>query len=151
MILDELTELADAQSVVGTAGTAILTDVIDLNAAQLSPTLRDEGDGTPIFLVIQVDTTILASGGAANVTFALTSDSTADLATSPTTHYSSGAIPKATLVAGYQIVTALPRGKTYERYLGLKVTPDTNNTTAGKINAFLTLNPATINTYDDAV
>jgi hypothetical protein len=149
MILDERTEFADATSVVGTAASeAILGDVIDLGA---TPTLRDIGAGRQLFLVIQVDTTVAASGGAANVTFKLKSDSTADLNTSATTHLSTGAIAKGTLTAGYQIAYALPLTATYERYLGVTFTPDTNNTTAGKVNAFLTMDVANYVAYPDAI
>jgi hypothetical protein len=136
MILDERTEFADAVSLVGTAAaTAVLGDVIDLGSV---PTLRDIGRNKQLELVIGIDTTVLAAGGAANVTFKLVSDSTSNLTTSPTTHWNSGAIAKGTLVAGYQLRVPLPVGDTYERYLGVTFTPDTNDTTAGKANAFLT-------------
>ena len=137
MILDERTEFADAVAITGTAAaTAIAGDVIDTEA---TPTLKDIGQGpNTMYLVIHVDTSVAASGGAANVTFKLVSDSTANLTTSPTTHWSSGAIAKGTLVAGYTVCAIkLPHGN-YERYLGVTFTPDTNDTTAGKINAFLT-------------
>lgn len=144
-ILDERTEFADATAITGTAAaTAIAGDVIDLGD---SPTLQDIGNGRQMYLVIQVDTQVAASGGAANVTFKLVSDSTANLTTSPTTHINSGAIAKATLAPGYQLVYPLPLGKVYERYLGVTFTPDTNDTTAGKINAFLTLDPPVNSVY----
>ncbi len=147
MILDERNEFADALSIVGTASTAILTDVIDLGA---TPTLRNIGVA-PMYLVIQVDTSAAATGGAANVTFKLLSDSAADMNTSATTHWTSGAIAKATLVAGYTKVVALPNEATYERYLGVTATPDTNDTTTGKINAFLTHDVSAYTNYPDGI
>jgi len=136
MILDELNEFADAVAVTGTAAsTYVLGDYIDLGS---SPTLKDIGVGEDLYLVIGVDTTVAASGGAANVTFKLVSDSVVTLDSSPTTHWTSGAIAKGTLVAGYIVARVkLPAGN-YERYLGVTFTPDTNDTTAGKVNAFLT-------------
>lgn len=147
MILDVRNEFADAVSVIGTAAaTAVLGNVIDLGSVSL-----DVGNGEPLYLCLQVDTTVLAAVGAANVTFKLVSDSTADLATSPTTHFTTGAIAKGTLVAGYPIAfVALPMG-TYERYLGVTFTPDTNNTTAGKVNAFLTKDPNGWKAYPDGI
>lgn len=147
MILDERNEFADAVAVTGTAAaTAVLGDVIDLGA-----TSRDIGNGEPLYLVIQVDTTVQATGGAANVTFKLVSDSVDSLDSSPTTHFATAAIAKGTLVAGYVVAAvALPMG-TYERYLGVTFTPDTNNTTAGKVNAFLTKDVAKWVAYADAV
>jgi len=139
MILDNFLEFADATVVTGTAAsTYVLGDVIDTGA---SPTTKDIGVGECLYLVIQVDTDVAASGGAANVTFKLVSDSVATLDSSPTTHFSTGAIAKGTLVAGYLVAAVeLPYGS-YERYLGVTYTPDTNNTTAGKVNAFLTPEP----------
>ncbi len=134
MILDELNEFADAATLVGTAATTyVLGDVIDTGAAA-----RDLGNGEPLYLVITIDTLVAAAAGAANVTFKLVSDSAAGLATAPTVHWTSGALAKGTLVADYVVAAiALPFG-TYGRYLGVTYTPDTNNITAGKANAFLT-------------
>lgn len=149
MILDERLEFADAVAVTGTAAaTAVLGDVIDLGSA---PTLQDIGNGEDLYLVLQVDTDVAASGGAANVTFKLVSDSVATLDSSATVHWSSGAIAKGTLVAGYLIAAIkLPLGS-YERYLGVTFTPDTNNTTAGKVNAFLTHDVAKWAALPDAI
>lgn len=149
MILDERLEFADAVAVTGTAAaTAVLGDVIDLGSA---PTLQDIGNGGDLYLVIQVDTAVAAAGGAANVTFKLVSDSVATLDSSPTTHFSTGAIAKGTLVAGYRVCAVeLPQGS-YERYLGVTFTPDTNDTTAGKVNAFLTNDPAKWVALPDAI
>lgn len=133
MILDELLEFCDATSAILNVGNAIIGDVVDLGAA---PTLKGIGNGEPLYLVIQVDTTFV--GATSTTTFELSSDSTADLATSRTVHVSTGAIAVATLVAGYTLAIALPIGATYERYLGLWETVATANVTAGKINAFLT-------------
>ena len=147
MILDERNEFGDAATLVGdAASTYVLGDVINLGA-----TARDIGNGEPLYLVIQIDTLVAATGGAANVTFKLVSDSTDNLATSPTVHWSSPAIAKGTLVAGYLVAAiALPMGS-YERYLGVTYTPDTNNITSGKANAFLTKDVATWAAYADAI
>ena len=149
MILDERTEFADAGTLVGTAAsTYILGDVIDTGA---TPTLKDLGHSDALYLLVRISTPVAATGGAANVTFKLVSDSTANLTTSPTTHLTSGAIAKGTLVAGYEVFAVrLPHGS-YERYLGVTYTPDTNDTTSGAADAFLTpvLQKNTI--YPDAV
>jgi len=148
MILDERNEFADATSLIGNAATTyVLGDVIDLGA---DPVLRNLGTSR-IYAVCQIDTTVLAASGAANITFKLVSDSTADLATSPTTHFATAAIAKGTLLAGYQVFAfELPLGD-FERYLGVTFTPDTNNITAGKANAFLTLDVAAWKAYADAI
>jgi hypothetical protein len=147
MIFDERTEFADAAAIGMAAGNAIApnTDVIDLGA---SPTLRDLGNGQPVYLVLQVDTTFV--GATATIQFQLASDSVAALTTSKTIHYDTGAIAVATWVAGYTKVVALPVEAVYERYLGLWETVATATVTAGKINAFLTLNPSAYTNYPDA-
>ena len=136
MILDNFAEFGDDATLVGTAAsTYVLGDVIDLGSA---PTTQDIGTGEPIYIVVQISDTVLAAGGAANVTFKVVSDSVAALNNSATVHMTSPAIAKATLVTGYTVFAArLPSGS-YERYLGVTYTPDTNDTTAGKANAFLT-------------
>lgn len=146
MILDDRLEFCDATSAILAIGNAIIGDVIDLGA---TPTLRDIGAGEPMYLVLQVDTTFV--GATSTTQFQLASDSTANLATSKTVHLDTGAIPVATLVAGYTKVIALPLEATYERYLGLWETVATANVTAGKINAFITHDVSRWTAYPDAI
>lgn len=133
-IMDKHNEFADAAAV---TSTAVLTNVIDLGD---DSTLRNLGGPGSPYLVIQTDTSATAAG-AATVTFSLESDSTADLATSATVHYTTAAIAKTTLVAGYvAAVVQLPFGD-YERYLGVRATVGTGPLTAGAFSAFLTRDP----------
>lgn len=144
MIFDKRNEFADAVSVAAAAGTALVGDVIDTTAIH-----RDLGQGDPVYLVITIDTEIITGGVAGTVKFQLASDSTANLATSPTIHYDSGtfatgvAASNPLLGVGKTIcVVALPiEGVVYERFLGILCVTGTTTTTAGKINAFLTLDP----------
>lgn len=148
MIIDTRTQFASATALnTGAAGTYTLGDVIDLKASGL-----DIGHGEPLYLVIQVSTTA-TSGGSATANFTLASDSTASIATdgSASVHYTTGAIALSALTAGTMVaVAALPQG-TYERYLGLLQTTGTAAFTAGKINAFLTLDPPKWKAYPDGI
>lgn len=146
MVLDEFNEFCDATSAILAVGNAIIGDVIDLGS---TPTLRNLGAGEPLYLVLQVDTAFVGTG--ATVTFDLCSDSVAALTTSKTTHLTTGAIPVASLVAGYRKVIALPNETTFERYLGIWETVATANITAGKINAFLTKDVSAWTAYPDAI
>jgi hypothetical protein len=149
MIMDDLLEFADATAL-STSGTGIANvgDIIDLGA-----TPQDFGNGHGMYLVIQVDTAV-TSAGSATVSFQLVSDAGA-IATdgSASLHYASAAIPKATLVAGYELVIPVPLsvGVEYERYLGVQQNVGTAALTAGKINAFLTKDPKGWKSYPDAV
>lgn len=141
MILDERNEFADnlALSTAAT-GRALVGDVIDLEVA------RNIANGRPLYLVVQVSE-VVTSAGAATVSFELASDAQAAIAVdgSATVHHATAAIPKATLVAGYNaIMIALPlEGPVYERYLGIIANVGVAALTAGKVNAFLTTNPKT--------
>lgn len=145
MIQDDLLEFMDATACTQAAGNALFGDVIDTGSV---PTLKNLGV-TPIYLVISVDTTFV--GATSTTQFQLCTDSTANLATSKTVHIDTGAIPVATLVAGYQLVIPLPVTANYERYMGIWVTTATATTTAGKINAFLTLDPNYNTALPDAI
>ncbi|WP_343684006.1 Bbp16 family capsid cement protein [Asticcacaulis sp.] len=150
MILDERTEFCDATALnTGAAGTYLIGDVMDLGAG------RDFNDIEDLYLVIGVDTAV-TSGGSATVQFHLASDAQAAIATdgSATYHWSSPAIPKATLVAGYYVCKLpIPKGGApeFERYLGILQTTGTAALTAGKVNAFLTDNPNTYRSFPDGV
>lgn len=147
MIMDERLEFADAVSVAAAAGTALIGDVIDTGSVA-----RDIGSGQQLFLVITVDTEIITGGVAGTVKFQLVSDAQAAIATDGTAsvHWDSGtfvtddaAANDSLLNAGAILaVVAIPMtGRVYERYLGILCITATTTTTAGKINAFLTLDP----------
>lgn len=131
-------EFADATAL-STAGTglALVGNVMDTSV------VRDLGNGRPVYLVISVDTAV-TSAGAATVEFDLVSDAQAAIAVdgSATVHLKTLAFPKATLVAGFQVVVQLPlESPAYEQFLGILQNVGTAALTAGKINAFLTLDP----------
>lgn len=154
MIMDERNEFADAVSVAAAAGTALIGDVIDTGAVT-----RDLGQGQQIYFVITVDTEIITGGAAGTIKFQLVSDAAAAIATdgSATVHLDTGTFVTdgtdandAELKAGAVTFAApLPvSGNTYERYLGVLAVIATTTVTAGKINAFLTLDPPrTLDTY----
>lgn len=116
--------------------TAISTNVIDTRALSGSPTLADLGTtGTPVYLVVQVGA---AFNTLTSLTITLESDSTANLATSATVHFSSGAILLAALTANTTLLRIpLPVGATYERYLGVRYTVTGTNPTLGTVFAHL--------------
>lgn len=157
MILDERTEFADAASVAAAAGTALIGDVIDLTVA------RNLGGGPKsIYFVITTDTEIITGGSAGTIKFQLVSDAQAAIATdgTATVHYDSGTFVTDDAAAndtqmnagGVICCVALPgEGRVYERYLGVLAIIATTTVTAGKINAFLTLDPTPWKAYADAV
>lgn len=153
-ILDERGEFADAVSVAAVAGTALIGDVIDLEAAAI-----DVGESADIWFVITVDTSIITGGAAGTVQFQLVSDAQAAIATdgSATVHYASKLFVTDDdalndLDAGaIAVKTKLPAGPpNYERYLGVLCVTATTTTTAGKINAFLALSFGRWKPYADA-
>jgi hypothetical protein len=162
MYLDERLEFADAASVAASAGTALIGDVIDLKPSTTSPNSTVDLEGSELYLVIQTDTEIITGGSAGTIQFFLVSDEAADLASAVvancTTHIATpayvtddSAANSAELNAGGVIYCGkLPKGA-YERYLGILCTTASNDVTAGKVNAFLTKDPAMYRAYADNV
>lgn len=169
MIMDSLLEFGDAYSVATAAGTNLMTNQIDRQAAGL-----DLGNGQPLYLVINVDTAIVTGGLAGTLHFRLVSDDTASIhATTCSIHLETPrfvtdddpTIPAGTQlfccalplcndyvsvsVAGVPVTSASPGGQ-YERYLGLQAIVTTTTITAGKVNAFLTYDPHGWKAHADA-
>lgn len=146
MILDSYNEFCDAVALDTTAiGSALVGNVIDLGTSG-----RDIGPGFPIPIIIDINTAV-TSAGSATVQFKVVSDSTANLATSPTTHVETAAIAVATLVAGYRPFEGyLPAG-VYERYLGVLAVSAVATVTAGKIDAFIPQGLSQLRTLPDGI
>lgn len=146
-IMDSTFEFCDATALnTGAAGTYLIGNVVDLVKA------RDIGNGRVTYLVISVDTAV-TSGSSATVQFILASDAQAAIATdgSATAHWTSAAIPKASLVAGYKLVVPLPlESPVYEEFLGILQVTGVAALTAGKVNAYLTLDPPSWKAYPNS-
>lgn len=129
MILDLQTMFSGAVAADGTktgqsiTATAISTNVLDLRQPNGAPTLVDEGIlGTDVWLEVRAKTAAAGGDAAKTLTITLESDSTANLATSATVHYSTPAILGSAITAGALLARIkLPSGN-YERYLGLRYT-----------------------------
>ncbi len=135
MYVDKQLEFSDAQVV---TATAVSTNIVDLvsNSSGKNP-IRDIGTGQDVYLVIITQATATAAG-AATVTATLESDDNAALS-SPTVHFTTGALPLTQIGAAGSVLAAvkLPAGN-YERYLGVRYTVGTGPLTAGAFDAFLT-------------
>lgn len=125
MYIDRQNLFGQDQAVTASAAS---TDYIDLGAA------RDIGNGErPEILVLC--TQDVTAAGAATVTVALQSDDNASFS-SPVNLVLSDATPKASLVAGTEVLrVAVPYGT--ERYLRLFYTVGTGPLTAGKFTSGL--------------
>jgi hypothetical protein len=137
MYLDSRLEFSDGQAV---TATAISTNVVDLisNASGKNP-VRDIGTGEDVYLVVITRTAATDSGSDATLAVSLESDSTENLATSPTVHFTTGALAFARFSPAGAVLAAvkLPSGD-YERYLGVRFTVASGPLTAGNFDAFLT-------------
>lgn len=153
-IMDARTEFADAVSVAAVASTINVGNIIDTSV------VRDLGNGEPVYLNITVDTDVVTGGSAGTIAFQLVSDSTTTIAVDGTAsnHYTSKSF--VTDDAGYDLTAgkvavciALPlEGVAYERYLAVQAVIGTTTTTAGKVNAWLSLNPNVApHAYPDAL
>lgn len=129
MILDRQLIVSNAQAV---TATAVSTDSID---TQLASPIRDIGTGEEMRMVITCGLAALAAG-AATVTFELVQADDAALTTNVEVLSATGAIPKATIVAGYTAMdTVVPRNT--RRYIGVRYTVGTGPLTQGTFTAGL--------------
>lgn len=139
MLIDKSLEIADATAVNAAAGTACLATSLDLGAAGTRPF-----GNRNMYFVIEV-AAAFTSGGSATVQFQLVTDSTDPASTdgSATVHWASRVFPIAELPLRRRIIVPLPGGTTpaWERYLSLLVVTAVATTTAGSINAYLTMDP----------
>jgi len=131
MILDSQLLFSDAQAVTSTAASS---NVIDLGPLHTDNTDRDIGAGASLRLVIITDTAALSTGSS-TVTFSLETDDNVTFS-SATTLWTSTAIAKATLVAGYKVAD-IPLPKGFEIYTRVKYTVATADLTAGAFTAFI--------------
>ena len=118
-----------------------LSDVIDLGPDAVT---RNIGGIEPIFFVAQTGPVAATDTGSdATLRIQLASDSTANLATSPTTHIDSGVLTFAQVSPANKLLLCapLPFGD-YERYLGVISTVAAGPYIAGSIRYFLTRDPS---------
>lgn len=140
-MLDKQNLISDAQAI---TVTAVGTNVVKLNGGTpgfttdtLGNTVDNDPGKSPELDMLITVTEAFAAAGAATLTFQLEADddpaqgSATVLATTP-------AIPKATLVPGYQVRLALPPGiAAADVHLGMRYTVATGPFTAGKVTAGL--------------
>lgn len=137
MFIDKELQFADGTWAPTATGDNISTNVLDTSPLGGTPTAntgRNLGEGEGMYLVVTVKTTV-TSGGSATVDFRFVTDSSSSIG-SPVTLVSSGAIAKATLVAGYQIKLKLPNAA-YKRYVAVNANIGTAVLTAGAFEAEL--------------
>lgn len=150
MIMDRQNTFSNTQAI---TATAISTNVIDLGPLSAGNLIRDIGSGEPLYLHVLVTTALDSAGEAATTTVTLESDSTANLATSATVHWTSGSIAEAVVgVDGYWIAKGVPLPSgAYERYLGVRYTIGTENFTSGNVTAWISNNRFDDRTYNSAI
>lgn len=127
MIIDRFNEFSDAQAP-DTVATHASTNVIDMGAA-------GKIEAVPYYLHIKVNTAV-TSEGSATVAFLFQTDSVVGFG-SAVTLWTSAAIAKATLVAGYEVIRLPINGLNLNRYVRVAYTVGTAALTAGAFDAFL--------------
>lgn len=126
MITDKQNTFSDGQAITATADSTNI-----LNAGQAGV-----NNGEAVELLLQVEDSFTAAG-AATLTVSLVT-ATDEAFTSPVTLLTTAAIPKATLVRGYQLPLSFIPAQILQ-YSKLVYTVATGPMTAGKINAAFVL------------
>lgn len=149
MILDERLEFCESYDLDQEAGTYLATNQVDLGSA---PTLKNIGNGQPVYLYAVVTEAFTDGGDSATLNIRLVSDDTASIhASTSTIHFDSGAMLKAALPLGKKFCWTLPSNATYERYLGINFIVATAGFDTGMITAGLTLDPTGWEALPDAL
>ena len=139
MIIDKLLEICDDFDLDQEPGTSLATNQLDTGSA---PTLKNIGNGEPLYLCAVVTEAFTDGGDSATLTIRLVSDDTVSIhASTSTIHIDSGAKLKAALTLGTKFCWPLPVDNTYERYLGINFVVGTAGFDAGMITAFITADP----------
>lgn len=145
--IDSNLEFSDAQAI---TATALSEDVYDTQSVAAGggsigitggATTYDLGQsGKGMFLIVHA---LTAGGGTGTIIITLESDSTANLATAPTVHFTAATVTASAITAGQRIAAVgLPLGL-YKRYLGLRFT--CSGTPSGvTFDAYLSLEPSGI-------
>lgn len=128
MIIDKENEFSDGQAV---TATAISTNVIDLGLADPG----DIGAGDPVVVEFAVD--VLPVSGAATTLVITLETSAAAALTTPTVLYTHPSLLKAALAAGTKLRFAIPGGKTWLRYFGVRYTVGVGDYTAGSFSCYV--------------
>lgn len=149
MIRDKRSMFIDNVSVAAAAGTAAVGNVYD-TAASSPSAVSSIFDTDDLYLILRVRTSIITGGSAGTVQFQFVS-SAATALTSPNIHWQSKAfVTGATAAVGSGVAAndvfgafQLPKGAgvipPYLRYLGILVVTATTTTTAGAVDAYMTL------------
>ena len=139
MQLDAQCLFSDDQDISQTVDTYLCSHSYDLGVAGVdalgNTIIKDLGRGNAPVLFCQITEAVTATG-AATVDFQLVMADDEALTSNLTVLQTTGAIGKASLIAGYQPRLALPVGIS-KRYLGIQYVIAGDTTTAGKVTAGL--------------
>lgn len=152
MLLDNFALLSGSYSAAGVlTGQTVTATAVSTNTYDTAPLTiganqpNDIGRGEPIEVAISVLQTVTAAG-AATVNFELIQADDAALSVNVETLVQTGAIPKATLVAGALVALHYDRAAPLaaRRYIGVRYTIGTGPLTAGIFSAVIVKNIADI-------
>ncbi len=150
MLIDSRSELCDNVAAnTGAANSYLIGSQIDLGP---TPVLKDPNDNGQLYLVGRVTVPFTSADNTATVAFALRSDESAAVhVSSSTPHILTPATIVTALTEGKEIVrAALPRGRTYERFLGIVQTTAVQAVSTGKVDFFITTDPGKYEAYPEA-
>jgi len=104
---------------------------------------KDPGGGRPLYLVICVDEAFASAASTAKVVFALVDEADATIDTDSVEIIQTDPLLVTRLTLGKVIVLPIPAGLITQQYLGLRTTISVQTTSAGKITAFIAVDPFT--------
>lgn len=134
---DTRTEFAHGETLGASTGTEVVGSVIDTEYTNV-----DFAVGHPVYVHIIVETSFDSATDGASVEFQLVTDSVDPPAAdgSETVHFSTGAIPEASLAQGFHLCFPVPAGGlAKERYMAIQAVTTGEALTAGAVTAYIGL------------
>ena len=145
MISDSQLLFSDGQAIVDTA----ISDNVynrypagNIQDADLNATV-DWGTGAPLYMLFYTGPVDFASGGAGTLVITLESDSTSNLATPPTVHWTSVTYAVADLTAGTQFWAVIPPATGLQKWIGFRYTNGAGDFTAGTLSSMILIGQST--------
>jgi len=136
-MIDKELQVCDNQEMIGASAAVDYSNY----AINLSGVVGDPGSGTPLYMVVNVTTAFTSGNSTGTVVFAVIEEDDTTLDASSVVVIQTKPILVTALTAGKRFALPLPAGLITKQYLGLKTTYGTEEVTAGKIDAFIAIQP----------
>jgi len=136
MYVDKELTMCANQEMIGSSATDY-----SLYCINLGSTVGDIGSGAPLYVIINVGTAFASGTSTGTVQFKVLEESDTTIDSGSTVLVETKAFLVTALTAGKVLAIPIPAGIITKQYLGLSATYAVEEVTAGKIDAFVAIQP----------